>query len=295
MKENYNLKTSVYDLLLCIIGSFILGASLSIFTIPNEIAPGGVSGLATALAYVTPIHVSVWNLIFNIPLLIFAWRLMGLRRLIYTVLCTVFLSVSIEICDYFIPGYTNDKLLAAFFGGVGSGLGVGLLFLRGISTGGTDLLALILKRYLPNISSGRLLLFADATVVVIAMLIFRDIDVALYSSITIFVSSKVIDGLIEGSDKAKVIYIVTKDGPAIAKAITAYTDRSSTIIPAIGGYTGNERQVVMLVTRRNALSESLRLIKRVDPDSFVFVVDSTEVHGEGFGNHNADLSDAEDL
>ena len=273
----------IKDVLFCLVGSALVAASISMFTAPNDIAPGGVSGLATALAHVTPIRISMWSLILNLPLMLCAWRILGLRPLVMTLLSTVLLSAFIELIDRTLPAFGNNPLLGTVFGGVLCGLGIGLLFLRGISTGGTDLLVLLLRRrLLPNIPSGTLLLIVDATVVAIAVCIFRDIEVALYSALTIYVSSKVIDAMAQGVDYAKVIYIVTANGPAVTRALNTYTDRGNTVIPAYGGYTSTEKQIIITVTRRNVLAQTLRVIKQADPMAFTFVTDSTEVHGEGF-------------
>ena len=279
---NYTIKDVLIDLLYTVVGTALVGFALSMFTVPNDIAPGGVSGLATALAYITPIRVSAWTLMMNIPLMIAAWRKLGPRAIFYTLIATLLLSFFIEIGDRFLPKYCSDTLVASLMGGVVSGLGMGMLFIRGISTGGTDLLALILKKLLPNLPTGTLLMFVDATVVVIATLIFRDFDVAIYSAITIYVCSKVIDTLTQGVDYAKVIYTVSSHGEEIARALNENTDRGSTLIPAFGGYTGESKQIVMTVTRRSVVAQTLRLIRQTDPKSFSFVMDSTEVHGEGF-------------
>lgn len=275
-------KDLLIDLLYAVVGTALVGAPLAVFTIPNDIAPGGVSGLATALAAISPIRVSIWTLMLNIPLLLGAWRLLGRRSLIFTLVCTGLLSLFIDLATFLIPSYTKDMLIASVFGGAISGFGIGVLFLRGLSTGGTDLAALMLKRALPNIPSGTLLLFVDATVVAIAVCIFRDIEVALYSTITIIVSSKVIDMISQGVDYAKVIYIITAKGEEVTNMLNTQTDRGTTIIPALGGYTKQDKQMVVTVTRRNVLSQTLKLIKQTDPAAFTFVTDSTEVHGEGF-------------
>ena len=280
--KKLSVKELSLDFIYAVVGSALVGAAVSIFTVPNDIAPGGVSGLATALASITPIHVSAWNLIMNVPLLIGCWRLLGRHSLIFTLISTALLSLFIELCERLIPGYTNNVLLASVFGGVLTGLGVGILFLRGLSTGGTDLAALMLHKAFPNVPNGTLLLLADATVVLIAVCIFRDIEVALYSTITIYVSSKVIDALAQGVDSAKVIYVITSEGEKVNAALCEQTDRGTTVIPAVGGYTKNEKQLIITVTRRNVLSQTLRVIKQADPRAFTFVTDSTEVHGEGF-------------
>lgn len=275
-------KGFLLDLVYSVLGSAVVALAVAVFTVPNDIAPGGVSGLATALAYISPISVGVWTLLLNVPLLLAAWRLLGLRPLIFTLLATVLLSVFIDLFGYLLPGYTNNVLLAAAAGGVLSGLGVGLLFLRGISTGGTDLAALLLKKPFPNVPNGIMLLVIDALVVAIAVVIFRDIEVALYSAITIYLSSKVIDALAQGVDYAKVIYVITERGEEISRVLNERTDRGTTMLSAMGGYTGKSKHMVVTVTRRNVLAQTLRLIRETDPAAFTFVTDSTEVHGQGF-------------
>ena len=275
-------KHIAYDLICCVIGSALVGMALSVFTVPNNIAPGGVSGLATALAYVTGIHVSVLTLALNIPILLAAWRSMGKRTFFYTLICTGLLSLFIELADRYLPRYTGNVLIAAVYGGVICGLGMGLLFLRDITTGGTDLLALLLKKIFPNVPSGAMLMCVDIAVVVIAVAIFRDIEVALTSAITIYVTSKVIDTLAQGVEYAKVIYVITDKGAELSAVLNEHTARGNTLIKAVGGYTGAEKQLLITVTRRKVLSQTLHLIKQVDPAAFTFVTNSTEVHGEGF-------------
>ena len=280
--EREGWKGLIKDLLFSVLGSMLIAFAIAFFTVPNDIAPGGVSGMATALASVTPLHVGLWTLLLNVPLLLAAWRAQGPRALSLTLLATVLLSLFIDWFAALLPGYTNNPLLAAVFGGAISGLGVGLLFLRDISTGGTDLAALLLRRVFPNVPTGMLLLLVDAGVVVFAACVFRDIEVVLYSAITIWIASKVIDALAQGVDYAKVIYTVTDRGEALSRALNARTARGTTLLPAQGGYTGKEKQMVLTVTRRRVLAQTLRLIHEVDPEAFTFVMDSTEVRGEGF-------------
>ena len=275
-------KGFLLDIVFVLLGSALVALSVAVFTVPNDIAPGGVSGLATAQANISPVSVGVWELVLNVPLMLAAWRLLGARPLLMTLLATVLLSVFIDLFGALLPGYTNNELLAAVAGGVLAGLGVGLLFLRGISTGGTDLAALLLKKPFPNVPNGIMLLLIDASVVAVAVLIFRDIEVALYSTIAIYLSSKVIDALAQGVDYAKVVYIITEKGEAISRVLNERTDRGTTLVAARGGYTGKDKEMVITVTRRNVLAQTLRLIKQTDPAAFTFVTDSTEVHGEGF-------------
>lgn len=271
----------LYDILVCIIGSALVGTALSVFTIPNEIAPGGISGLSTALAYMLGVRVSVLTLVLNIPIMLAAYRLLGKCSFFYTLLSTALLSGFIELAS-FLPVYTGNILIAAVYGGVLSGIGIGILFLRNITTGGTDLIALMLHKAFPNVPNGTILAVIDGIVVLIAVLVFQKIEVALTSVLTIYFSSKVIDLIAQGVDYAKVIYIVTDKGKELSAVLNSSTDRGNTVIKAFGGYTGAEKQLVITVTRRNVLAQTLRLIHATDPAAFTFVTDSTEVHGEGF-------------
>lgn len=271
----------LYDILVCIIGSALVGTALSVFTIPNEIAPGGISGLSTALAYMLGVRVSVLSLVLNIPIMLAAYRLLGKRSFFYTLLSTALLSGFIELAS-FLPVYTGNILIAAVYGGVLTGIGIGILFLRNITTGGTDLIALMLHKAFPNVPNGTILAVIDGIVVLIAVLVFQKIEVALTSVLTIYFSSKVIDLIAQGVDYAKVIYIVTDKGKELSAVLNSSTDRGNTVIKAFGGYTGAEKQLVITVTRRNVLAQTLQLIHATDPAAFTFVTDSTEVHGEGF-------------
>ena len=276
-------KQVLLDLLTTVLGTALIGIPLAIFTVPNDIAPGGISGLATALAHLLPrLSVGAWTLLLNLPLLLGAWRLLGRHTLIYTLLSVPLMSFFIDFTSSLGLAYTGNTLIAAVFGGAISGAGLGLLFLRGITSGGTHLAALMLRRALPNVSSGTLLLFIDAAVVAFAAAVFKNIDVAIYSAIAIFVSSKMIDTICQGVDYAKVIYTVTERGEAVAALLNERTGRGTTVIPALGGYTKEHKQIIVTVTRRRVLAQTLQLIKQADPNAFTFVTDSTEVHGEGF-------------
>lgn len=275
-------KNAIKDIASIVVGSAAVAAALVIFTIPNDIAPGGVTGLATALQSVTPFSAGVWALILNVPLFILAFRKLGFRPLLKTAAATVLLSVFIDLFTLFLPGYTRNILVAAVFGGALSGFGMGLLFIRGLSTGGTDLLSLLLANRIREVPVGTILMCVDGAVVVVAVLIFRDIDVALYSAITIFVASKVVDSLVQGADYAKVIYVVTDKGQELGELLPAATGRGVTMSPAVGSYSGQDKTLLTMVVRRGGISIALSIIKEHDPAAFVYVVSSTEVHGEGF-------------
>ena len=279
---NEKLNHALTDAFAIVLGSAAVAAGLVIFTIPNDIAPGGVTGLATALQSITPVTVGTWALILNVPLFYAAFRKLGFRPLLKTAVATVLLSVFIDLFSLFLPGYTRNILVAAVFGGALSGFGMGLLLIRGLSTGGTDLLSLLLSHRIHEVPVGTILMCIDGTVVVIAVLIFRDIDVALYSAIAIFIAGKVVDSLVQGADYAKVIHVVTDKGQALARLLADATGRGVTMSPAIGSYSGQDKTLLTTVVRRGGISIALSVIKEHDPAAFVYVVSSTEVRGEGF-------------
>ena len=225
------------DVLTVLFACPLISAAIAVFNVPNDIAPGGVAGLSTALAEVfPPISVGVWMVMLNTPLLLAAWRRFKRRALVMTLAATGSVAVLVDIFGLLLPAYSNNPLLAAIAGGTFTGLGAGLLLQRGISTGGTDLLALLLRRIFPNLRTGMLMLCIDTSVVTFAVIVFKDIEVALYSAIAIFIVSKIVDAIAQGVDYAKVIYTVTEHGDEVSRAVTERADRGTTIVKAQGGY-----------------------------------------------------------
>lgn len=286
MKKNRGI---LHDSVSILFGTALTAAAFDMFVLPNKFSPGGVSGLAEVISELIPLSVGVIAFFLNLPLIISAWRILGFKALARTMCATVLLSLFLDLFALFLPAYNGNPLLAAGLGGVLSGIGLGILLLRGISTGGTDLLSILLVHARPNIPVGTLLLFADAAVVLIAVIVYKNIEIALYSFIIIFASAKTIDAIIDGANYAKVIYTVTEKGEELIAQLNARTDRGCTKSSCCGGYTGQKKTLVTTVTRHNTLAQTLAIIKEVDPMAFTFVVDAAEVHGEGFKRYRADI------
>jgi len=272
----------IVDGIAIVVGSALTALGLAVFTVPNNIAPGGVSGIATALSHLTRWPVGTLSLLFNIPLMAVALHRLGWKPLIKTIVATVLLSALIDLFGLWLPGYTSNKLLAALMGGGLMGIGLGFLLTRGISTGGTDLIGLMLFKMRPGFSMGQLLMAIDTAVVIFAVIVYRDIDVALYSVVSLFTTSKVIDAIQQGFDHAKVIYIITEKSDLLLQRIAHELGRGVTVLPGKGGFTGKDKAVLMTITRRNEVSPTLQAIRELDPDAFTIISDATEVHGEGF-------------
>lgn len=280
-------KERIVDIAALVGGTVMIAVGLAVFTIPNNIAPGGVSGLATAIGFATGWPVGMLTLILNIPILIAAWRAFGIKPLIRTIIATVLLSLLI---DGFTPlpfTYGNNVLLASVMGGACIGLGMGVLFLRGFNTGGTDLLMLLLRKRFAHIPMGKMLMILDVCVVLIAVLIFRDIEIALYSGVAIYCTGKVVDALMQGVDFAKVLLVITDHGDAMAQYLMQVIGRGVTAVPARGAYTGEEKTMLMMAVRRGEVTQTLKAIKQIDPRAFVILHNATEVHGEGFKENDA--------
>lgn len=268
-------------------GALLLGAAVSAFgfscfTIPNHIAPGGVSGLATALAHVTGLSVAALSLLLNIPLFLLAWRQLGWRPLLRALAGTLVFSLVLELMTRVDVVYTNNRLLASVLGGACIGGGLGVMLLRNYNTGGTDLAAMLLRRKLEHLPLGQVLMLLDGAVVVLAVLVFGDIEVALYSVVTLFVTSKVMDGILRGVDYATLLLVVTEQEDLLCAALMEGAGRGITILTGRGAYTGAPKGVLMIAVRRREVPGALRLIRRTDPKAFTILTSANEVRGEGF-------------
>lgn len=275
-------KVLLSDVALVLIASVLMASGMVIFTIPNNIAPGGVSGLATAIAALLPVPVGTLALLLNIPLLFAAWRAFGWRKLLFTMIAAACFSVFVDLFTPVLPAYTENRLLASVYGGVALGLGVGMLMTRNITTGGTDLLVMLLRKPFPHMPAGTLLTIIDAGVVAVAVLLFRDIEVALYSALTIFIQGKLIDAIMQGLDHAKVVMIITKQAAAIKAVLVGEKGLGLTEFTVRGGFTRDEKDLLMLVLHRGQMAETLRIAKKLDPSAFIIIQSAAEVHGEGF-------------
>jgi uncharacterized membrane-anchored protein YitT (DUF2179 family) len=273
------------DFSLITLGTLVTAYGLDAFLIPNRLAAGGVSGLATIIHYVALRYVSlpvgVVMLALNAGLLVVAWRARGWRYLARTVYGAVMLSVLVDFGAPFVqPLATNDPLLAALYGGAVTGLGLGIVFKAGGNTGGTDIIAQLLVRRV-SLGIGQLTLLADAFVMLLAAIAFNP-TLALYGIVAVFVSGAVIDLVQEGLAVNKAAYIISDMSDDVADAILNELGRGATAFRAKGLYTGSEREVIFTVVSRRELDPLKSLVRAVDPTAFVIITDVHEVLGEGF-------------
>jgi len=272
---------TVYEIAGVTLGVLLVALGLDMFLIPNKIAAGGVSGIATIIHYLIGAPVGVAILTLNIPLFVLGVYRLGLRFGFRSLYGTITLSLAVDLLAPVLPVPTNDILLASLYGGVLSGLGLGLVFRFRGTTGGTDLAAAVLRTY-TGVNIGQLLFLVDGAVVLAAGIAFSSAELAMYTFITIFITAWLIDVVQEGISYAKALLIISERSDEIAKAIMADLDRGVTAWPAQGVYTGVRREILLSVVNRAEVTRLKDIVHGVDPRAFVILADVHEVLGEGF-------------
>ena len=266
-----------------IAGSVLYAVGVDMFISPNELVPGGVTGISLLINHVVPAFpVGIGIIVINLPLLLLAWRFLGRSFTLRTSFVTVFSSVTIDLLEPFLPHYTNNPLLAAIFGGVLSGVGLVLIFLRGATTGGSEIVARLLERRYPHISIGRLMLLVDGLVIGASALVFGRLEAAMYAAVLVFVSALVMDELIGGTRRTRTVLIITEKREELALSLTNKIQRGITVLDAAGAYTGDPRQVLMCAVRPSEVYPLRLLVREADPGAFIIVLNSEQVLGAGF-------------
>jgi uncharacterized membrane-anchored protein YitT (DUF2179 family) len=275
----------VFEYLGITIGCIFMAISLNAFTVPNKIAPGGVSGLSTVIFYITKIPVGITMLALNIPLFILGIKTLGKGVGIKTLYGTIALSIFVDYI-LIIPTFTADLLLASVYGGIILGLGLGIVFRFGGTTGGTDLAAAIVNKYILGFTLGTILMVIDFFVVLIAGLVFKQAEISLYSLISLFISIKVMDFVQEGLGYAKAFFIISNHPEEISKVVIEELDRSVTSLSGQGMYTKENREVLLCVVHRAQVNRLKELVHGVDSKAFVILTEVREVLGEGFKDYS---------
>lgn len=269
-------------------GSAIFALGFSLFLEPNNINSGGISGLAQAIAHVIGIqNVGLLSVLLNLPLFLvggirvgkrfFAGSLIGM--LVSGVLIDLFASISIGF---------QDALVSGIYGGLLCGLGIGVVFAAGTSTGGSDILVRLLKLHYRNVPIGMISMTFDALVVILTGIVFRDITRALYSGIAVFITGQVMDLVVYRFDYSKVAIIISDQAEAIAKAVAEKLDRGVTFLDGQGYYTRQDKKVVLTVVKKGQLADLKELVMERDEAAFVIVQEAHQVLGDGFSHYSKD-------
>lgn len=289
--NKFNAKTWIYIFL----GSLFLAAGFVLFINPYRIVPGGVYGMGIVLHYIFPsVQVGTFGFMFDIPLLLISLRVFGAKFGAKTVVAAVLTPLFMNLLTYVIGenpvtmlngkiNLENDVLLSCIFGGVLIGLGQGLIFRTHATTGGTDIIAMILSKYTKT-PIARSVLYVDSLVVVFGLIVFGDWKLPLYSLITIFIVSQVIDYIIEGISTDKLLFIISDKHAEIKRLILDDLSRGGTYIKASGMYTNAPKDMIFVVINRREVSVVQDYIKTLDPNAFLVVVNAHETLGDGFKN-----------
>ena len=285
MKNNLLLKR----FLLITLGCLVYSCGIALFLDPARMIPGGVSGIAIAVSHLTD-KVSTGNVILmiNIPLLLLGLWKFGKSFLFSTVYATVLSSVFIDLINKIVTPYlplTEEMILVALVGGALAGLGVGLVFRGGGTTGGTDIITKMIRLKHPRFKTNTIFLAVDSTIVAAAAIIFKDVDTALYSAITLVVFSKMLDIVLYGPDGAKMVYIISDRPEEIADRLLLDLDVGVTYLNGIGAYSGQEKKVLMCASRKHIFPRIREVVSDVDDMAFMIVGSAQEIFGEGFKNH----------
>ncbi len=277
-----DLPTFGLDMLCNLAGASLYAAGVMLFAKASGFALGGLSGVSLLVNYLSHLPVGAITLALNIPLILFSWRILGKAFLVRSAVSILFMTSITDLVVPHLPVYQGDPLLAALFGGALLGAGLGVIYSRGSSTGGTDFLVLPLHRLLPRFTLPQLSISVDAVIILLGGLVYRKVDAMLYGVVMSTVSSIIMDRVMNGSRSEKLAIIITNDGMGLAKRIAEDVDRGSTNIKAIGTYTGQERDVLLCVCSRQQVVTLRKVVHRADPGALVTISEVTEAYGTGF-------------
>jgi len=253
----------------------------SVFLLPNKFSTGGVTGIATILYYLFKIPLGTINIIINIPILIFTFYRLGKRILVNSIIGAVLYSIFIDLLDK-IPILTTDEFLSSIYGGIFLGIGTGLVLNANASTGGTELISNLIKTYNFNIKTSTLIMAIDSTIVLLNVIVFKEIEIGLYSAIAIIIMGKVIDIIVEGTNFSKLIFIISKKNDTISKEIGNIIKRGTTGLYGKGMFKDEDRLILMCATGRGDILKIKQIVKRNDKEAFIIIANAREVLGKGF-------------
>lgn len=271
---------------LWILGSLLYAIAVNVIVLPNNFAQSGMTGASVIIHNLTNLPVGAVGFALNVPLLILMWIFIGKTSVAKTLWVSVILSLCLDgvawVCDKFSISYTEDKIVAVLLCGVLQGFGLGLIMTTGATSGGTDIIGMLFHKKWRHISVGTIVMIADFTVVVAYIIVFRSLEAGLYAIIFAFVSSRVIDYLLYGMGNGKCLMIFTSKGEEVSKAMISNSPRGVSIIPAKGAYSGEANNMLICVARKNEIRRLVKIVKAIDPKTFIIVSEANEILGNGF-------------
>ena len=278
------LRSFVIDLLVDLIAGIFYALGIYTFAKPANFAPGGLSGLALIAHHLWNWPIGVTTLVLNIPLVLLSFRFVGGGFLIKTLRSMIICTLYVDVVFPHLPLYTGSPFLAALFSGATLGIALALFYMRGSSSGGADLLSMIIKVLRPHLSLGMLTLATDVVIILLGWPVFGNVDSVLYGLSSVALSSVVIDKIMYGAGSSKLVIIITDRGREVADRIMSESERGATLIRATGAYTNAEKQVLLCACARAEAYQVRSCAHAADPASFVMITDTGEVYGEGFSD-----------
>ncbi len=288
-------KKVLRDALLLTVGCIIYSLGIGLFLDPNNLCPAGVSGLAIVINHwieffcgSTPLSTGAIIAIANVPIMILGIWKFGWRFFFTTILATFGSSAMIDIWQALFPPMTTEPLLASIIGGAFMSLGIGMVFRAGATTGGTDVIVRVMRTKYKHIKTGQMFMFFDGAVILLFSLTMGSVEVFLYGIITIVLQTYVLDAVLYGTDEAKLLYIVSDKHEEISAFLLEKLETGVTFINGTGGYTGNEKKIVMCVVKKQVLPKVREFVCETDPRAFLIVTNATEIFGEGYKDHTTE-------
>lgn len=259
----------------------LYGAGTSLFLEPNDLVPGGLTGVAMIINRFLPIGTGTIFMIMNIPIIAIAWYKFGWKFIVSTLYAIICVSTFTDIFAG-MNAITNEPLLAVFMGDILIAFAIGTVFKCGATTGGADIIIKLLRLKYPHIKTGKLFMMFDISVVALSGILFHNIDAALYAFIGIFVMSAVMDVVLYGQDEAKMVFIISEHSELLAEKLMVDVDAGVTFLTGRGAYSKKEKDVIMCVVKKNVYPKVEEVIKDTDPQAFLIVTHANEIYGEGY-------------
>ncbi len=272
------------DIAVIVLAAVIFSVGVVCFISPNDIAPGGGTGIAIILSELTDISLGTLIAAVNIPLIIAGFVLLNKRIMIKTLISVAVITLMTDYVLAGVPVYIADGgngILAAVFGGVLMGAGVGLTYAREATSGGTDIVAKVISRFRPELKLGRIQFVADAVVILAGLAVFRDLDAALYAVISVFVQARIVDMLVYGGQESRLLMIFSEMPQELSQKLLQ-AERGVTLLHGEGAYSGSVRKVLVTAVYKSDYAKIKRLVKQTDPSAFMIVTSAGEVFGNGF-------------
>ncbi len=280
-KLQFNTKEFLIDILVFVVASTVFSVGINCFLARNNILNGGITGIATIFNYLFDFPIGMGIFVMNVPLLLIAFKKLGVKFVFRTFMVIAISSVIIDI-GAFLPVYKNDLLLSSIFGGVLSGFSLGIIFLRNATTGGVDIIAKLIKVKYPHITIGKSIFVLDAVVIITGGIIYGNFESMLYAAVAIFVSAQVLDYIIYGFSRGATIMIISEKSDEIRHIIINDLQRGVTVLKGQGGYSGAEKNILLCACFDNQTQKLIKKIKSADENAFFIVTQSKQILGEGF-------------